>query len=269
MKYPMIGISGQAGAGKDCIANMVAELTNGTIIALADPLKQLVRGIYGFSDTQLWGDSKERSVGSLASFSLIDKIALKSIPFGKRPHYRGPVARFIDDHKLKISSTLTEYFPRAALQEIGNGIREIAPNHWIDKNAALINESLKTGKAYNRVRGTLEDAAKPVNLVIVPDLRYRDEILALKQKGAFLIRVVDPSATNVDPHVSEVQQLEVPNFWFDLVFTNTKEDGLKGLKRAVRRLVKTYIKDVPTEHTDYCGPVNEAYVAWAKDLDQG
>lgn len=265
MKYPVVGICGQKGSGKDTLANLIAELTGGTVIALADPLKQLVKGIYGFSDVQLWGDSKERDQGSLASINTKEKIAIRCIPFEKHQDHRSAVKRFVDEHKLTIDSTPTEYFPRAVLQEVGDGIRNVAPNHWIDKSTALINESLKMGKAYNRVSGEHEVQEKPVGLVLVPDLRYRDEILALKQMGAFLIRVVDPGATDMDPHVSETQMKSVPDAWFDLIFTNNKEHGVKGLKRAVRRIVKTYIKDVPAEASDWCGPVNEAYVAWAKD----
>ncbi len=56
----IIGLSGRAGAGKDTVADFLAE---GKYIktSLADPMKHICKQVFGFTDKQLWGPSQYRN----------------------------------------------------------------------------------------------------------------------------------------------------------------------------------------------------------------
>lgn len=55
----MIVVSGLAHCGKDTIADHLVSHHGYTKMALAEPLKEACREIFGFSDAQLYGDLKE------------------------------------------------------------------------------------------------------------------------------------------------------------------------------------------------------------------
>lgn len=56
----IVGISGKAGHGKDTIADHLVENHGFKKMAFAEPLKEVCRTIFGFTDRQLYGDQKER-----------------------------------------------------------------------------------------------------------------------------------------------------------------------------------------------------------------
>lgn len=61
MNTPIALICGGAGSGKDTLANMLAEILNGTCIAQADPMKRFAAHVFKFDENQLWGPSEARN----------------------------------------------------------------------------------------------------------------------------------------------------------------------------------------------------------------
>ena len=57
----ILGLTGQAGAGKSTVARMLVEDHGFTEVALADPLKRICRDVFAFTDEQLWGPSSKRN----------------------------------------------------------------------------------------------------------------------------------------------------------------------------------------------------------------
>lgn len=55
----IIGICGKKFHGKDTIADYLIQRYGFTKVSLADPLKKGVQEIFGLTDNQLWGNSKE------------------------------------------------------------------------------------------------------------------------------------------------------------------------------------------------------------------
>jgi hypothetical protein len=58
---PIILIVGQAGSGKDTVADLLRRNHGAEVLALADPMKRLARLVFGFDDVQLWGPSGARN----------------------------------------------------------------------------------------------------------------------------------------------------------------------------------------------------------------
>lgn len=247
MKYPIVMLTGHAGAGKDCIAEMIAKKTNGTVISLADPLKQLVQAVYPFESNVLWGPSKEReTVGTFRSSSI--RLAFNNL--SSHPVFH---SIFNEIYRFRPTEPLEHVHvsARHLLQTIGTGIREILPDYWWQKFMENANTCLTTGYHYNRQTGALEAKDNQANLVVCPDSRFRNEILAVKRAGGFVIKVVDPNKKNTDQHPSEKQQESIPDYWFDLILRNYKEDGLEGLDEAVTRMVNQYILPVDSIRSEF------------------
>lgn len=242
MKYPAIMISGKAGSGKDTIASLIKKSCNGTIIALADPLKQLAKHLFDFDEKSLWGESKLRGIEQ--PYRLAD-LSAKRYSLPDKFQVLGPqIKSYVDELIWKNASQRTKQedvkiSPRKVLQDIGGSlIRDSHPGFWIKFNEKLVNEALSSGKEYNRVTGEFFKTEKTVSLVIVSDGRYRDELLNAKKSGWTLIKVVNPKENSTDTHASETEQDNVPGYWHDLVIYNNKEAGLKKLDRAVFGIIK-------------------------------
>jgi len=60
-KLSIMGVSGQAGSGKDTVGDYLVEKYDFTKIALADPIKHLGYHVFGFTEDQLWGPSDRRN----------------------------------------------------------------------------------------------------------------------------------------------------------------------------------------------------------------
>jgi hypothetical protein len=54
----IVGLSGRSGAGKDCVADILVRRAGFVKLSYAHPLKCAVQFIFGFSDEQLWGPSR-------------------------------------------------------------------------------------------------------------------------------------------------------------------------------------------------------------------
>ncbi len=57
----IICLSGLAGSGKDTVALMLRNDFDVAIVALADPMKEFVHEVFGFTHDQLWGPSEMRN----------------------------------------------------------------------------------------------------------------------------------------------------------------------------------------------------------------
>ena len=90
--------------------------------------------------------------------------------------------------------------PRFVLQQLGTEFgRRCYENVWVER---LIRE------------------AKHFDRVVVPDLRFANEVAALRRAGAFLIRLRRAGTMVGDTHASETEQRGIPDSAFDLVIDN-------------------------------------------------
>lgn len=57
----IIGITGYAGSGKDTVADILVRDHGFVKVAFADPLKRICKDLFAFTDAQLWGSSSKRN----------------------------------------------------------------------------------------------------------------------------------------------------------------------------------------------------------------
>lgn len=222
--YPIFLVVGQAGTGKDTAADYLTELTNGKKIALADPIKEFARAMFGFTNGQLYGPSKRRNE---AIPNITHKQDIWRLIGG-----RNDLRNWVGKHfglgiHIDVVDWFTEFIrheetvtARHVLQTLGTECgRKNAPNRWIDY-------------ALKRSNTLLDECGS----VVISDGRFRNEVLRVKAAGGIIIKV-DGETNLTTNHQSEVEVATIPQFWYDVVIENNKADGLEALREKVEAVV--------------------------------
>lgn len=219
----LLGVSGVAGAGKDTIADMLVEEHGFAKVALADPLKRIARDVYAFTFDQLWGPSPRRNE--------TDK------RYPRPAHSWGTgedeSCRCCGHPKWIAPSTLELCYltPRYALQKLGTEwARDCYHDTWTDLMIRISKRILSENVRYDCEVGIVSGAHASYRGVVVPDVRFRSEFAALRQRDAKLVRVVRSGSGlrgGASSHVSEQEQLSIHDSEFDRVIQNESKDLLR------------------------------------------
>lgn len=226
------GVTGIAGAGKDSVADYLVKTHGLTKVALADPIKRACREIYGFSDEQLWGPS-----------------SMRNAPDKRYPRERHPHHAWVSPELLQEPGEATPYqcsrcetraneegsegecvvylTPRYALQIFGTEFgRHCYPDTWVDLLIRTANAILKEGLSYEGSKGLFYDASRDkATGVVVTDVRFDNELSALRNVGGKLWRIRGPEPVSREGwrgHVSEKEQEAMRDDAFDAVLINPK-----------------------------------------------
>jgi hypothetical protein len=260
MRVPIILLSGQAGSGKDTVAGFLVKNHGAVAIAQADPMKRLAAKLFGFSEETLWGPSarrNERASGTYLSSrttllgyapTWVDEV----LPGLSTQGRVGAVEALLHWYDLHIggghNGDAVSLAPTArhVLQTLGTEWgRAFSRDMWVDLALRTARELLCGGFRYDRTLGLVEvpfavsgDQTRrySVDLVVVTDGRFRNELLAVRAAGGATVKIVSQGAGlhgTAASHASETEQTSIPESWFDVVLTNDKAHGLAQLERAV------------------------------------
>lgn len=190
----IIGITGYAGSGKDTVANILCKEHGFVKVAFADPLKRICKDVFDFTDEQLWGPSEMRNGPDLR--------------YMVSPEYAEAAEREKErDPELSASYAKQGYLtPRHALQQLGTEwgracYRDVWVNYAL-RIAAAILSGRRPGSGswpwYTAKEGLWFDGHSPRSIedvgsvpyegVVISDVRFPNEIAALKKKGAQIWR---------------------------------------------------------------------------------
>lgn len=228
MKKKIIGLSGLAGSGKDFIANLLVKNHGFVKIALADPLKRICQDVFDFSDEQLFGSSEERNKPDKRYFT------------GK---IRGDIIGYEDTRILlclekgieptheEIEEGCKIYLtPRFALQSLGTEWgRRCYPNIWTDYTLKIARKLLSDQNwQYDPRYGIWQDEnIREVRGVVISDIRFRNEMEAVKAEDGKVIRIVRNKPTTLSGaaslHSSEQEQKEISDTEFDYILNNQED----------------------------------------------
>ncbi|GMV19489.1 MAG: hypothetical protein AMXMBFR56_77130 [Polyangiaceae bacterium] len=200
----IIGISGKAGSGKDTAADVLVRDHGFVRIALADPMKRFARGLWHFTEAQLWGPSQQRNAPD--------------------PRYRRDDGTFLS--------------PRHALQTLGTEWgRECDPDVWI-RYALMCAERVMSCAILHYVPdlGLVYGNEKPrPRGVVIPDVRFANEMKAIRLAGGQVWRVTRGTSLGgaESRHVSETGQDSIHDDAFDRLLHNDGPlEALPGLVGA-------------------------------------
>ena len=219
----IVGVSGLAGSGKDSVADRLVAEHGAVKVALADPIKRICADVFGWETDRLWGPSEKRNEPDVR---YLRQVLIKNTPSA----YPGD-----DCLGAKIRIYLT---PRYALQRLGSEwARDCYPDVWIDYAVRVARELEEGGFVYAPQRGLISEYGSldcpsfPYTSVIVPDVRFRNEVEGLRKAGAKLVRVkrVGYEKPRFD-HPSETEQMTIPDSEFDCVIENDSTLEVLGSK---------------------------------------
>ena len=262
----IVGVSGFAGSGKDTVADILVEEFGFVKVALADPLKRVLKDVYDFSDDQLWGPSQKRNAPD------------ERYPREHTIPYNGPNytrrGKTEEEHRRSMICVCCGYdagaalldgtssppcylTPRYALQLLGTEWgRHCFSLTWVQYAIRTAQQLLQTrvtavegfGESsravtifpnhYDFKKGLFEDSGALLQRrggVVIPDIRFINEVNGLNAADAVLIRVRRKGYENpAYDHPSETEQTQIPDSSFNFVLKN--EAGLAELRRDTKAM---------------------------------
>lgn len=232
----IVYILGEAYAGKSESAKHIVK--SGFIeISLADPIKRALMDWYGFTEDQLWGESKIRNTPD-------DRLCR------------------LDPEPASVQLSPESFLcPREGLQTLGEAMRSCYSMTWVRilfRDIAKLGEGFTEGSVhwYDRTKGVQSAELNPQLFnslrgckqeknFLVPDVRYRNEHEALRKAGARGFRIVSPLqgeglTGKLAEHRSEVEQRDIPDSELDAIIVND------GTLEELRAKIDYFLKKDPT-----------------------
>jgi len=182
--------------------------------------------VFDFTEEQVWGNGKnvpdERYMREA-----VEHLDFENGEVPKDHPEMGPLPRR--------SFRATPLTPRFALQTLGSWGRECYPNVWAEHTIRVAKQILEDGRGYSPNRGinTLgwSGGFEPKG-VVIPDVRLKNEIAAVKKAGGWVVRIKRPGYDKPQwYHNTETEQLTIPDEEFNGLIFNDKD--LKNLEREM------------------------------------
>ena len=244
-KASIIGVSGQAGSGKDTVADHVIKHHKFTRVALADPIKRFGYHVFQFTEQQLWGSSGYRNAidGRYEIQDNWDSAQVRLEQYGRQ--YCQNVLNTEDaaaiDRAYKalvhwffwLESTHRSLSPRIMLQTLGTewGREAVDQDIWI--NAFLVTAKTLLHEDggtklwdYDPLTGPIPSKKKIIHGVVISDVRFQNEFDAIRREGGSVIRVLRPDTdfaaadVGISGHASEAHEFSLDSF--DFIIQNDK-----------------------------------------------
>lgn len=243
MKTPIIMLCGNAGAGKNAVADILAARTGFRVIGQADAIKELIRVPFGLTQDQLYGPSESRNavVEHLNTPESVANLKAAGLIFSGNSEDDELDSDFSDivSKINKMTSNFNRRLFRLASKFFYNCADQAAAG-TLTTRYILQQLGTEVGRAYDQLiwtRATFEDAQNAISDgapgVVISDGRFRSEILTAAKYGAqtWLIRGTTTLAGST--HASEVELDTLPEHFFDAIIDNDKEHGLESLATTV------------------------------------
>lgn len=219
----IIGLSGFAGVGKDAVADCLVDGFGFVKVGLADGMKRICAEVFDWDEEQLWGSSEKRNVHD-ARYPRDEMLILNG---------RGE----------EIDRTPDYLTPRFALQTLGTEFgRCCYENVWIEHALRVAKKLTTGGHTYTRTEGLRPvgpESYAPSRNVVIPDVRFGNEIAALKAVGR-CYRIKRPGYEHpAFDHPSETEQIK----FSDREFTGVIDNGggsLEDLRVVVGALAESW-----------------------------
>ena len=247
MTFPVVGLCGQAGSGKDLVADFFVEKKFAKV-AFSDPMKRFCQQLFNLDYGQLWGPSEARNRSIVYTEEVWEKLLDSASGF---------CWELIDDLGIKQRcpallglwdwlGTLYRSEPLSAriiLQTLGTEWgRTLDKNIWINYLYEKIYPRLRVGDDYRDEDGAWPSPStlEPFVGMVVPDHRFANEILATRERDGYMIHITRPGRPSelrdpgVEKHPSEEEQKTLASDFFHLELE--LPEGLENVKAVLEDL---------------------------------
>lgn len=234
----IIGICGQAGSGKDTVADYISNEYDYVTVALADPMKRFVKDVWGFTEEQLWGPSDFRNKPTIVNWDAAD-LAFEC-------HYQVWLGEITDGYSVDDVASLKDWYlglergaisPRTILQSLGTewGRDNFEDDLWIDYVLRLAEKLMQPAYEYTKAAGAVKQPTPKG--VVISDVRFRNEIEKLSKlpEGRIVklnrMSLDDGPAPGITNHRSEAEQKEIELELFSFLISNN--DSIEELYKNI------------------------------------
>jgi hypothetical protein len=252
----IVGLVGVAGSGKDEVGRILVTHHGFASLALADPMKEICRDIFGWDDDMLWGPSGLRSSPDKRSdvYTCDDcgwygqKDQLTEGPMSVGPQH---LTMRCCPHCGGVGVVSHPLSPRIALQTLGTEWgRALYPEIWTALALQRAEKLLKCASWIGDVPVPIINVPFPNGIrkpapqhihgqrltgVAITDVRFINEARAIRAHGGKLVHILrnleNKAQTGIREHVSEMEQATIPDSWYD--FTIRNDGTLKELTQNV------------------------------------
>lgn len=214
----IVGICGLTKSGKSAAGNVLVGAHNYAAIAFGDAIKRVLMEVYDFTVEQLWGSEKEvpdKRFPREHSFEWDSDGRRKCSCCGMAG------AKELDGSKCYLT-------PRHAMKTLGTEWgRNCYWDTWARRAVKDALTVLDDHLEYNREVGVVPAITRDYDGVVIPDVRFKNEMQVIREAGGKLVRIVRPGYEKPQwDHLSETEQLTVPDSEFNYIMHNqgTLED---------------------------------------------
>lgn len=236
----LIGICGKAQSGKDTFCDYSKQMLPDLKIqkiAFAHSLKSFVLDTFaGVQPRNVWGSNEDKNypLGSWGRLFTDEACAVY-----KRDEYDLLTAR----HLLQVIGT----------DVMRQGKLRYFKHEYIKDKCLAFVEKLGRSKPYDAIwiDATMRDVdrflSEDVNLCIITDARFENELKAIQKKKGSIVRLYRNKNKPTDlEHPSETEMDAIPDEIFDAVLYEYENNSLKDLEAFTRKTLKEFgfIQDV-------------------------
>ncbi len=233
-EFPVLGLLGPAGSGKDLVADWFCEKKNFVKVPFADPIKRFASRCFGIDWDRLWGPSEKRNEvfevdeswwrdAAEKMKNAATEITQEVLEVGVRVEGFLRMYDWLKNLRTEYPDKISARFVLQTLgTEWGRSVDELMWAKYAHKVARRIRDEKL---CYTQATGlaTETEMANNYKGVIIPDHRFNNEIKVTQNYGGYVIRLrrlaleQKDETVGISGHRSEAEQKTIPDSVFDHV----------------------------------------------------
>ena len=197
INFSLIGLSGKNYVGKDTVAAYLKKNHGYIQYAYADPIKEIGRLMFGFSENQLYGNKKEE-IDTRYNITPRDFFQKFGTEFGQF-------------HLYELFPNLKEKIPERHFWVHCFHV-------WLEKKIDELITINSTSNSNSNSTSNSNSSKITVLKILVSDIRFFHEAESFSKLGGKIYSILRPTSQNyikkINVHLSQKEVTQIPDEWF-------------------------------------------------------